>query len=88
MGVLVGVLGLVWGGSMVVNFAWPQPCCNPTPLATVVEKTQLLNFHIGFLVGLPVLWTVFSAILLIGVVYYSVVQARKPFTRVIPPEDA
>ncbi len=87
-GVLVNVLGLVWGGSMLVNFAWPRPCCNPTPLETVVEKTQLLNFHVGFLDGIPVLWTVFSAILLIGVVYYSVVQARKPFTPVIPPEDA
>jgi urea carboxylase system permease len=87
-GILVNVLGLVWGGSMLMNFAWPRPCCNPTPLETVVEKTQLLNFHVGFLDGIPVLWTVFSAILLIGVVYYSVVQARKPFTPVVPPEDA
>jgi amino acid transporter len=87
-GLPVNVLGLLWGGSMLVNFAWPRPCCNPTPLETVVEDTQLLNFHVAFLDGVPVLWTVFAAILLIGVVYYSVVQSRKPFTPVVPPEEA
>jgi hypothetical protein len=88
LGLVVNVLGLLWGGSMLVNFAWPRPCCNPTPLETVVDNTQLLNFHVPFLDSVPVLWTVFGAILLIGIVYYSVVQARKPFTPVVPPEDA
>jgi urea carboxylase system permease len=88
LGLVVNVLGLLWGGSMLLNFAWPRPCCNPTPLETVVDNTQLLNFHVPFLDGVPVLWTVFGAILLIGVVYYSVVQARKPFTPIVPPEDA
>jgi amino acid transporter len=87
-GVPVNVLGLLWGGSMLVNFAWPRACCNPTPLETVTDNVQLLNFHVPFLDGVPVLWTVFAAILLIGVVYYSLVQARKPFTPVVPPEDA
>jgi amino acid transporter len=87
-GLVVNILGLLWGGSMLLNFAWPRPCCNPTPLETVVDNTQLLNFHVSFLDGVPVLWTVFGAILLIGVVYYSVVQARKPFTTIVPPEDA
>jgi len=88
LGLVVNVLGLLWGGSMLLNFAWPRPCCNPTPLETVVDNTQLLNFHVPFLDGVPVLWTVFGAILLIGIVYYSVVQARKPFTPIVPPEDA
>ena len=87
-GLVVNILGLLWGGSMLLNFAWPRPCCNPTPLETVVDNTQLLNFHVPFLDGVPVLWTVFGAILLIGIVYYSVVQARKPFTPIVPPEDA
>ena len=87
-GVPVNVLGLLWGGSMLLNFAWPRPCCNPKPLETVVEDTQLLNFHVGFLDGVPVLWTVFGAIFLIGLIYYTLVQARKPFTPVVPPEDA
>ena len=87
-GVPVNVLGLLWGGSMLLNFAWPRACCNPTPLETVTGGEQLLNFHVGFLDGVPVLWTVFGAILLIGVVYYTVVQAQKPFTPVVPPEDA
>jgi urea carboxylase system permease len=86
-GVPVNVLGLLWGGSMLLNFIWPRPCCNPTPLETVTGGEQLLNFHVGFLDGVPVLWTVFGAILLIGIVYYAAVQARKPFTPVVPPED-
>ena len=87
-GLPVNVLGLLWGGSMLVNFAWPRACCNPTPLETVTDNVQLLNFHVPFLDGVPVLWTVFAAILLIGAVYYSLVQAGKPFTPVVPPEDA
>lgn len=87
-GVPVNVLGLLWGGSMLVNFAWPRACCNPKPLETVVDNTQLLNFHVPLLDGVPVLWTVFATILSIGVVYYSLVQARKPFTPVALPEDA
>jgi hypothetical protein len=35
----------------------------------------------------PVLWTVFAAILLLGVVYYLGVQAKKPITPVVVPAD-
>jgi len=47
---------------------------------TVVAEVQLLNFHIGFLDRIPVLWTVFAVILLVGAVYYFAVQHKKPFT--------
>ena len=84
-GVLVNVLALAWGGSMLVNFTWPRGCCNPKPTETVVGNAQLLNFHLGFLDNIPVLWTVFVVILLIGAAYYFGVQHKKPFTPVVPP---
>ena len=86
-GLPVNILGLLWGGSMLLNFAWPRACCNPTPLETVVDNNQLLNFHVPFLDHVPILWTVFGVILLVGLAYYSLVQARKPFTPIVPPEE-
>ena len=85
-GVPVNVLGLLWGGAMLINFAYPRPCCNPKPTETVSGDAQLLNFHVGFLNNVPVLWTVFGVILLIGAIYYVAVQRNKPFTPVVPPE--
>jgi urea carboxylase system permease len=84
-GVLVNVLAIAWGGSMLVNFIWPRACCNPKPTETVVGNVQLLNFHVGFLDNIPVLWTVFGTILLIGVAYYFGVQRKKPVSAVVPP---
>jgi amino acid transporter len=86
-GLPVNVLGLLWGGSMLLNFAWPRACCNPTPLETVVDNNQLLDFHLPFLNSVPVLWTVFGVIFLVGLAYYILFQARKPFTPIVPPED-
>jgi amino acid transporter len=84
-GILINVLGLVYGGLMLINFAWPRPASNPTPKQTVVAGTQLLNFHIGFLNDIPILWTVFVVIALIGVVYYAAVGTRKEFAPVQAP---
>ena len=86
LGVVVNVLALVWGGSMLVNFAWPRGCCNPKPTETVVGDVQLLNFHVALLDNIPVLWTVFGTILLVGAAYYFGVQRGKPFTPVVAPE--
>ena len=86
LGVVVNVLALVWGGSMLVNFAWPRGCCNPKPTETVVGDVQLLNFHVALLDNIPVLWTVFGTIFLIGAAYYFGVQRGKPFTPVVAPE--
>ena len=69
---MVNVIGLLYGGAMLVNFAWPRALTNPEPNQTVVGKVQLLNFHIGFLNKIPILWTVFVVIALIGIIYYAV----------------
>jgi len=86
-GTIVNILALVWGGAMLVNFGYPRACCNPRPTETMSGDVQLLNFHSGFLNSVPVLWTVFGGILLLGVVYYFGVQAKKPFTEVVVPAD-
>jgi amino acid transporter len=84
-GPIVNVLGLLYGGAMLVNFAWPRAASNPTPNQSVVGGVQLLNFHIGFLNKIPILWTVFVVIALIGVIYYAAVGARKQFAPVQAP---
>jgi urea carboxylase system permease len=84
-GPVVNVVGLLYGGAMLVNFAWPRPQSNPTPNQSVVGGVQLLNFHIGFLNKVPILWTVLVVIVLIGAIYYVAVGTRKEFTPVVTP---
>ena len=59
---------------------------NPKPIQTdyYVEGEQLVDFKIGFLNEIPVIWTVFGAILIGGALYYSIVQRKKPWTPVHP----
>jgi amino acid transporter len=80
-GLVVNVVGLLYGGAMLINFAWPRPASNPKPN----ETGGLLNFHIGFLNGIPILWTVVVVIALIGVIYYAVVGRSKQFPAVVAP---
>jgi hypothetical protein len=70
----VSLLGLAWGGGMLVNFAWPRAASNPTPLQT----GKVLDFGWGWLNNRPVLWTVFVVIAGVGAIYYALVQQRKP----------
>jgi amino acid transporter len=82
-GLLVNTLGLLYGGAMLVNFAWPRaiPFTNPTP----DQSAGLLNFHIGFLNKIPILWTVFVFIVLVGALYYLLTGRNKQFAPVISP---
>jgi urea carboxylase system permease len=82
-GPVVNVVGLLYGGAMLVNFAWPRAASNPTPK----QEGLLLNFHLGWLNGIPILWTVFVFILLIGVLYYLITGRRKQFAPVVVPPD-
>ena len=72
---------------MLLNFAWPRPASNPEPKQTVVAGTQLLNFHVGFLNDIPILWTVFIFIVLVGALYYLITGRRKEFAAVTAPAD-
>jgi urea carboxylase system permease len=82
-GLVVNIVGLLYGGAMILNFAWPRPQSNPTPK----QEGLLLNFHMSWLNGIPVLWTVFVFIMLIGVIYYLITGRRKDFAPVVVPED-
>ena len=80
-GMLVNILALIYGGAMIINFAWPRAASNPKPNQT----GGLLDFHISFLNGIPILWTVFVFIVVIGVIYYLAAGRRKQFAPIIAP---
>jgi urea carboxylase system permease len=82
-GILVNALGLLYGGAMLVNFAWPRVQSNPTPK----QEGLVLNFHIGFLNGVPILWTVLVVIVIIGALYYLITGRTKQFAPVTAPPD-
>jgi hypothetical protein len=84
-GMLVNVVGLLYGGAMLINFAWPRPASNPKPEQTVIGGVQQLDFHIAFLDKIPILWTVFVFIVVVGVIYYLAVGRTKEFAPVIAP---
>src|SRR3989440_6955595 len=73
-GLPLTVLGIAWGGGMLVNFAWPRIQSNPTPL----ETGKALNFHWHWLNDRPVLWTVAIFIAAVGALYFVLVQRTKP----------
>jgi amino acid transporter len=80
-GLPVNILGLIYGGAMLINFAWPRAASNPTPK----QEDLLLNFHIGFLNGIPILWTVFVVLAVIGAIYYLAAGQRKEFAPIVAP---
>ena len=85
-GMLVNVVALLYGGAMLVNFAWPRVASNPKPNQTVAPAK--LDFHIGFLNDIPILWTVAVFIVLVGAIYYLITGRRKEFAPVVtPPGD-
>jgi len=60
---------------------------NPKPVQTYyfVEGDQLVNFGAGFLNEIPVIWTVFGVVIVVGAIYYFAVQRRKSATVVVAP---
>jgi hypothetical protein len=82
-GVIVNSVALLYGGAMLVNFAWPRVASNPEPDQT----GGLLSFGVGFLNRIPILWTVVVGIAVIGVIYYLAAGRRQPFSPVIPPPE-
>jgi amino acid transporter len=84
-GMLVNVVALLYGGAMLVNFAWPRAASNPKPNQTVAPAK--LDFHIDFLNKIPILWTVVIVITLIGAIYYLAVGRTKAFAPVTAPSQ-
>jgi hypothetical protein len=73
-GLPLTILGLAWGGGMLINFIWPRVQSNPTPK----EIGYVVNFHWSWLNQRPLLWTAFVVIMGVGLIYYAVVQRNKP----------
>jgi len=67
---------------MLVNFAWPRAASNPTP-----KQSGALDFHMGWLNGIPILWTVFVFLVVVGLLYYLITGRRKQFAPVTLPAD-
>jgi hypothetical protein len=59
---------------MFVNMMWPRAATNPRPN----EIPGTLNFHWDWLNSKPVLWTVLGVIVIVGGIYYLLVQRTKP----------
>jgi amino acid transporter len=70
----VNLLAIAWGGGMLINMAWPRAATNPRPS----PEAPALDFHWHWLNRQPVLWTVLIVIVLVGAVYYGLVQRTKP----------
>ncbi len=80
-GMLVNILGLIYGGAMLINFAWPRIASNPKPNQTA----GLLSLGLHFLNDIPILWSVAIFIVLIGAIYYLIVGRTKAFAPVTAP---
>jgi len=84
-GLAVNIVGLIYGAAMLVNFAWPRAASNPEPKQTAPPAQ--LNFHLGFLNDIPILWTAVIFIALVGAIYYFAVGRRKQVSAVTVPTD-
>ncbi len=82
-GPIINVLALAYGGGMLVNFAWPRAASNPTPNQTA----GALSLGIGFLNRVPILYTVFLFVVVVGAFYYGVFESRKSLLVTVPPES-
>jgi len=81
-GMVINVLGLVWGISMIVNFLWPRVSSNP-PLSS------LPNVNLPGLVGnIPIFEATVGVIIIIGAIYYVFAQRGMPETQAIKPAEA
>ncbi|HEY8029793.1 MAG TPA: APC family permease [Gaiellaceae bacterium] len=82
-GLPLTVLALAYGGGMLVNMMWPRAATNPRP----ATEAPALNFHWHWLNHLPVLWSVLGVIVIVGGVYFALVQRNKPAHLQVPEED-
>jgi hypothetical protein len=80
----VNLIGLLYGGAMIVNFAWPRAASNPTPNQTA----GALSLGVGFLNKIPILYTVLGVVLILGILYYGLVQRRKNLPAVQIPSES
>jgi amino acid transporter len=89
-GVVVSVVGLIYGAAMLVNFLWPATSDSSLRVISNPKATQtggFVNFHIGFLNDIPIIELVMAAVIIVGAIYYLSVQRKREFTVVVPPDQ-
>ena len=93
-GLIVNILGLVWGIAMEVNFLWPR---NGTVGGQNPPLSALPSFTFGPistgtisgpLANIPVYEFTLGIILLVGVIYWAVAQRTAPETPIVAPAEA
>ncbi len=81
-GLVVNILGLVWGVAMEINFLWPR---NASVGGQNPPLSALPNITIGSPVGnIPVFEFTLGLIVLVGVIYWAIAQRKAPDTTVAP----
>ena len=83
-GLPINLLAIAWGGGMLVNMAWPRAATNPRPS----PEAPALDFYWHWLNRQPVLWTVLIVIVIVGAIYYGLVQRNKPVHLQAPEGEA
>jgi amino acid transporter len=85
-GVIVNVLGLIWGVAMEINFLWPRNASvggqNP-PLSALPNVTIS-----GVFANIPIYEFTLGLILVIGLIYWAVAQRNAPETPQIKAAEA
>ena len=85
-GLIVNILGLVWGVAMEINFLWPR---NASVGGQNPPLSALPNIKIGSPIGdIPVFEFTLGVILLIGLIYWAVAQRKAPSTTSVAPAEA
>src|SRR5438309_2327165 len=83
-GLPLTVLALLYGGAMFLNMLWPRAATNPRP----ATEAPALNFHWHWLNSQPVLWSTLGVIVVVGALYFVLVQRRKPAHLEAPEGEA
>ncbi len=73
-GIPITIAGILYGGAMLINIAWPRAATNPTPN----ETGGLLDFGINWVNDRPVFWTVVITVTIVGAIYFFLVERKKP----------
>jgi urea carboxylase system permease len=83
-GLPLSVLAIAYGGAMFVNMMWPRAATNPRP----ATEAPGLNFHWHWLNSQPVLWSTLGVIVVVGALYFVLVQRTKPAHLQAPEGEA
>jgi urea carboxylase system permease len=77
-GLIVNILGLVWGIAMEINFLWPRNLAVGNQNPPVSSLPNLPN--LGPIGSLPLFEATLGVILIVGVIYWAIAQRRAPDT--------